>query len=181
MQTTTTGLCTRATAGRCLGCLGCLSCLSRALAGYPVFWHSERKSACRDGVDLVIRLLSLTCRRGAFASSGRVACRGRCRASAAQWGGSCGLEPMAHVQDNAWCTGFDHTSCARYASAASFLGLAGAATSQLQYGPPRLPNDSTGCLHQWRRAARPLHRSSEPCSSCSAHAARGSCAPADRM
>ena len=33
----------------------CLSCLSRALAGYPVFWHSERKLACRDGVDLVSR------------------------------------------------------------------------------------------------------------------------------
>ena len=32
-----------------------VSCLSRALAGYPVFWHSGRKSACRDGVDLVSR------------------------------------------------------------------------------------------------------------------------------
>ena len=54
-------------------------------------------------------------------------------------------------------------------------------TSQLQYGTPRLPNDSTGCLHRWRRAAKPLHRSSEPCSSCSAHGARGSCAPTDCM
>ena len=35
---------------------------------------------------------------------------------------------MAHVQDNVRCAGFDHTSCARYASAASFLGLAGAET-----------------------------------------------------
>ena len=33
----------------------CLSCLSRAFAGYPVFCHGGRKSACRDGVDLVSR------------------------------------------------------------------------------------------------------------------------------
>ena len=38
-----------------MGVIHCLSCLSKALPGYPVFWHSERKSACRDGVDLVSR------------------------------------------------------------------------------------------------------------------------------
>ena len=42
----------------------CLSCLSRAHAGYPVFWHSGRKSACRDGVDLVSRWVLRARERG---------------------------------------------------------------------------------------------------------------------
>ena len=90
-----------------------------------------RYGTVRYGTLVTHNLFALTCRRGAFASSGRVAYRGRCRPSGAQWGGSCGLEPMAHVHDNVRCAGFDHTSCARYALAASFLGLAGAATIQL--------------------------------------------------
>ena len=44
--------------------LGCLGCLGRAFAGYPVFWHSDRKSACRDGVDLVSRRVRHARERG---------------------------------------------------------------------------------------------------------------------
>mgnify|MGYP003309804736 CR=1 FL=1 len=89
--------------------------------GHRRVLHRSRIYIYRASFYYFTEVVSLTCRRVVSGSSRRVACGGGCRPPAAQRGGSSGLEPMARVQDDVRCTGFDHASCARHALAARFL------------------------------------------------------------